>query len=122
MTKNGYEEVLYGFKEAIYLEGMVDEVDLIIQNSGVTKNDFIEISKNISNSDIDVILTVTTPVTLAVYEHVKNKPIVFAAVGDPVSAGLAKDFKNPNKNITVVTNLSRMLTKKRMEVFKMLFQ
>ncbi len=121
MPKNGYEEVLNGFKEAIYEEGMNDKVDLIIQNSGITKDDFVAISKIINSSDVDIIVTVTTPVTLALYENVKNKPIVFSAVGDPISAGLAKDLKNSKKNITGVTNLSRMLTKKRMEVFKNAF-
>jgi len=121
MPKNGYEEVLNGFKMAIYQKGMHDKIDLIIHNSGVTKDDFIAISKVISNSDVDVILTVTTPVTLSVYEHVKDKPIVFAAVGDPISAGLALDLKKPKKNITGVTNLNRQLTKKRMELFKNAF-
>jgi len=121
MPKAGYEQVLEGFKEALNESSFNNNIQLIIQNFGSNKEDFITASKNVSGLDVNLIFTITTPATIAVYENVKNKPIVFAAVGDPIGAGFAESMKKPKENITGVTNLSRELTKKRFEVFYLAF-
>ena len=45
------------------------------------------ILQNYDNSDVDVIMTVSTPCLSAACNKVKNKPVVFTCVSDPIAAG-----------------------------------
>ena len=46
--------------------------------------------QNFDSSDVDVILTVTTPCLTAACNGVRHKPVVFTCVTDPVAAGAGK--------------------------------
>ena len=48
----------------------------------------------------DIILTYTTPPTVAVGRETRTIPIVFAEVGDPVASGLVPRLDRPGGNIT----------------------
>ena len=50
----------------------------------------------------DVIVTPATPPSLSAKQATTTIPIVFAAVADPVGAGLISDFARPGGNITGV--------------------
>ena len=45
------------------------------------------ILQNYDNSDVDVIMTVSTPCLSAACNKVKQKPVVFTCVSDPIAAG-----------------------------------
>jgi putative tryptophan/tyrosine transport system substrate-binding protein len=45
------------------------------------------ILQNYDNSDVDVIMTISTPCLSAACSKVKNKPVVFTCVSDPIAAG-----------------------------------
>lgn len=121
MPKSGYEQVILGLKEAINLSNFKDRVEIIIKNFPSNNEEFEPAVNMLLQQDVDLFYTVTTPATITTYNKVKEKPIIFAAVGDPVGAGLAENYKSPKKGITGVTNLSRELTGKRFEYFKMAF-
>lgn len=63
----------------------------------------------------DVIVVNGTPAALAAHRQTKIVPIVFAAVGDPVGAGLVPNLARPGGNVTGVSNMQRELTQKRVE-------
>jgi putative ABC transport system substrate-binding protein len=48
----------------------------------------------------DIIVTATTPPTVAVQRETRTIPIVFAGVGDPVASGLVPRLNLPSGNIT----------------------
>lgn len=48
----------------------------------------------------DLIVTITTPPTLAALNATRAIPIVFAVVGDPVGAGIVKSLARPGGNAT----------------------
>jgi putative tryptophan/tyrosine transport system substrate-binding protein len=48
----------------------------------------------------DIIVTDTTPATVAVQRETRTIPIVFANVGDPVGSGLVASLNRPGQNIT----------------------
>jgi putative ABC transport system substrate-binding protein len=48
----------------------------------------------------DIILTGTTPATVALQRETRTIPIVFAGVGDPVASGLVAALKQPGGNTT----------------------
>lgn len=45
------------------------------------------ILQNYDNSDVDVIMTISTPCLSGACSKVKNKPVVFTCVSDPIAAG-----------------------------------
>jgi len=48
------------------------------------------ILQNYDNSDVDVIMTISTPCLSAACNKVKHKPVVFTCVSDPLAAGAAR--------------------------------
>jgi len=54
----------------------------------------------LDNSDVDAILTLTTPVLQGVGMMVKKKPAVFTYVTDPLAAGAGKSFTEHLPNLT----------------------
>src|SRR5258708_8346987 len=53
----------------------------------------------------DIIVTNTTPATVAVQQETRTIPIVFANVADPVASGIAARLDRPNSHTTGFTNL-----------------
>ena len=70
------------------------------------------------HSNVDVIVTFTTPASMAAKEATKTIPIVMANVGDPIAAGFVASLARPGGNITGLTNLSPALGGKRLELLK----
>jgi ABC-type uncharacterized transport system substrate-binding protein len=48
------------------------------------------ILQNYDNSDVDLIMTITTPCLAGACNRVKHKPVVFTCVTDPIAAGAGK--------------------------------
>jgi putative tryptophan/tyrosine transport system substrate-binding protein len=48
------------------------------------------ILQNYDNSDVDLIMTITTPWLVGACNKVKHKPVVFTCVTDPIAAGAGK--------------------------------
>ncbi len=65
--------------------------------SNDTANQIMQILKNRA----DVVVAIATSVAQAAYNVMpSDTPIVFAAVSDPVAAGLMTDVSSPNENVT----------------------
>ncbi len=60
------------------------------------------VAQSLLNSNCNVIVSITTPVSQGVYKAAKGKvPVVFSGVTDPISAGLVKSWENePGSGIT----------------------
>jgi ABC-type uncharacterized transport system substrate-binding protein len=56
--------------------------------------------QNFDNEDVELIITMTTPVLTAAVNAVKKKPVVFTYVYDPIAAGAGKSAKDHVPNIT----------------------
>jgi putative ABC transport system substrate-binding protein len=66
----------------------------------------------------DVILTSGTPATLAAKEGTRTIPIVIAAMGDPISAGVVPSLARPGGNITGLASMTPEIDGKRLELLK----
>src|SRR5258706_6815240 len=83
------------------------------------RNDrFAEFAAEFVRLKVDVILTVGTPSVLALMQATSSIPIVFVAVGDPVANGLVKSLARPGGNVTGLSNLTRDLAGKRVEILR----
>jgi putative ABC transport system substrate-binding protein len=67
---------------------------------------------------VDVITTLSTPAALAARNATTTIPIVFAAVGDPVGAGVVPSLARPGGNATGISLLATELSAKRLEVLR----
>jgi len=67
---------------------------------------------------VDVIVTTGTPSALAAKEGTRTIPIVMAAIGDPIVAGLVPSLARPGGNITGLASMSPEVDGKRLELLK----
>jgi putative ABC transport system substrate-binding protein len=67
---------------------------------------------------VDVIVTASTPASLAAKSATKAIPIVFVAVADPVSIGLVATLARPGGNVTGLSLLTSDLSGKRLALLR----
>lgn len=74
----------------------------------------LSIAQKLGNTKADLVITIATPSAQAVAENVKEKPILFAAVTDPLDAKLVPDLKQPGGNVTGASDTNPEATKQLM--------
>ena len=67
---------------------------------------------------VDVIVTLATPPSVAIKQATSDIPIVFAAVGDPVGAGVVESLARPGGNATGLSLQATDATGKRIELLR----
>jgi ABC-type uncharacterized transport system substrate-binding protein len=83
------------------------------------RNDrFVEFAAEFVRLKVDAIVTSGTPSVLALMQATSSIPIVFVAVGDPVANGLVKSLARPGGNVTGLSNQTRDLAGKRVEILR----
>lgn len=92
------EGALQALLDAGYTDGVNIEIEFLnaqgsMENTNTIANEF-------SNKDFDVVLGITTPSAQALFNKVKNTPIIYTAVTDPLSAGLV------GENISGVSDMT----------------
>jgi len=79
---------------------------------------FAEIAAEFARLKVDVIVTVTTPASLAAKQATAVIPIVFAAVSDPVGTGLVASLARPGGNVTGLANQISDTGGKKLELLR----
>ena len=93
-----------GVKDELSAQGLtVRYHDHIAQGNIATAN---LIAKQILGEQPDVAVGIATPTAQACAQVIKDIPIVFAAVTDPVGAGLVQSLDHPGGNITGTSDMS----------------
>ena len=106
LRERGYIEGQNIAIEYRYAEGKPDRHDRLVAEVVHLKVDIILISGG-------------APLTRAAKNATKTIPIVMVGQGiDPVEAGLVDSLARPGGNVTGITNLSRELSGKRLELLK----
>ena len=77
-----------------------------------------EIAAEFAQLKVDIIVTGGTPAVMAAKQAAPVVPIVFAAVGDPVGAGLVTTLARPGGNVTGLSVLSVDLAGKRLDLLR----
>jgi putative ABC transport system substrate-binding protein len=81
-----------GFGEAI--------VKFTIETAGGSKMKAGEIAQKFSEAKMDLVIAVSTSAAIAVTKVIKDVPVVFSTVYDPIEAGIAKGWKSSGNNTT----------------------
>ncbi|NLL31620.1 MAG: ABC transporter substrate-binding protein [Clostridiales bacterium] len=97
------EGFIEGLKENGYEDGKNIAIDY--QNAQGDAATSQTIAQKFVSEDKDLILAIATPAAQAVYNATKEIPTVFTAVTDPISAEIAKDWKNSGTNLTGVSDM-----------------
>ncbi len=93
-------------KEAGYEEGKNLTLDL--QNATGDQSTLTSIANTFASSDNDLFYAIATPTAQALAQVITDKPIVFAAVTDPVAAQLVASWEAPDGNMTGVSDMNPM--------------
>jgi putative tryptophan/tyrosine transport system substrate-binding protein len=92
--------LLDGLKKMGFEEGVNLEIRKAHANGEIPN--ITPIMQNFDNSDVDLIVAMTTPCLTAACTTVKNKPVVYTYVYDPIAAGAGKTMEDHLPNITGV--------------------
>ncbi len=122
-----YQEAAKGIMDKLHEEGFGEPATtFIMENAGANKARAVEIVRKFAAGKMDLIFTVGTSSTLAMIGKIKDVPVVFATVYDPVETGIAKGWKSSGNNTTgtstklpmsiLLDNLKEFGTVKRLAV------
>jgi putative ABC transport system substrate-binding protein len=99
-----YLEAIRGIMDKLKEAGLGEpQYEFVIENANANKAVAAELVKKIAAEKMNLIFTVGTHATLALMQEIKDVPIVFAQVYDPVEAGIAKDWQSSGNNTTGAT-------------------
>jgi putative ABC transport system substrate-binding protein len=111
---------LLGFERALrelgWIEGRNVHVDY---RFGVSDPDRIrQFARELVNSQPDLIVAHTTPVTAALARETKTIPVVFVVVSDPVGNGFVASLSRPGGNMTGFVNIEDSVSGKWIEFLR----
>jgi putative ABC transport system substrate-binding protein len=87
-----------GLRELGYREGQ--NLEILYRSSDGRDDRFPDLASELVKLKVDLILTRGTPAALAAKRATQTLPVVMAAAGDPVGAGIVAHLARPGGNIT----------------------
>jgi putative tryptophan/tyrosine transport system substrate-binding protein len=111
------EPIRQALRERGYMEGQNIAIEYRYSEG---KNDRLpELADELVRLKVDIIIAGGVPLVRAAKSATKTIPIIMVGQGsDPVEAGLVDSLARPGGNVTGITNLSRELGGKRLELLK----
>ncbi len=95
-----YNEAKNGILDQLKKYGYGEPVKYTIENALGSKAKVAEIVRKFAAAKMDLIFTIGTSATLPLTREIKDIPVVFCVVFDPVGTGIAKDWKSSGNNTT----------------------
>lgn len=97
-----------GVKEALaaagYKEG--ENLKFVYESAQGNPATAAQIARQFAGDAPDVIVPISTPSAQAVVSAIRDIPVVFTAVTDPLGAQLVKDMEKPGGNVTGLSDMS----------------
>jgi putative ABC transport system substrate-binding protein len=87
-----------GVLDALAARGVDAVIDL--QNANGDMSTASQIANKFKSDRDDVVIGIATPVAQALANAIKDKPVIFSSVTDPVGAGLVASLANGSGNVT----------------------
>ena len=112
---------LEAIRSALRERGYIEGQNIAIEDRYADGKDgrFPELAAELVRLKVDIIVVSGNRGTLATKNTTKTIPIVMTGAGsDPVKAGLIESLARPGGNVTGLTNLSRELVGKQLELLK----
>lgn len=108
------DDVERGVMDAIKDAGIKATYDL--QNANGDPNTGNQIAAQYKDEKVDVAVGIATPIAIALANTMKDTPIVFGTVTDPLGAGLVKTLEHGEGNVTGMSD--ELPSKEHIKLFK----
>jgi putative ABC transport system substrate-binding protein len=102
-----------------WVEGKTIQSEYIDAGGSGAKLDAI--MEGLVRDKVDIIVAMCTPEALSAKKFTTTIPVIMAATGDPVKAGLVQSMSHPGGNITGISGMSLQLSAKRVDLLKQAF-
>ena len=108
VTHPALDAVRKGAIEELARQGFTDghNIRVDFQNPEGDQSTLNTIAQSFSSGKKDLVLAIATPTAQAMAQAITDKPVVFAAVTDPVAAKLVKSLKAPGGNVTGTSDMN----------------
>ncbi len=108
------DEIERGVIDAIKDAGINATYDL--QNANGDVNTANQIASQFKDENVDVAVGIATPIAIALANTIKDVPVVFGTVTDPVGSGLVTTLEHGEKNLTGMSD--ELPTVEHIKMFK----
>jgi putative ABC transport system substrate-binding protein len=125
-TQARYEQCKNGVVEQLKAEGFAEpQISLVVEQADGNKTTVGDLAQKFSAAHMNVVIPIGTSAAVAVAQAIKDAPVVFAFVFDPVDSKIAQDWKSSGNNTTgsssktsapVLLNSLKQLQVKRLAV------
>jgi len=120
-TEKGYTVAISQFVEHPSLDAVKDGIiasladqglkegenlTVMFENAQADFNNIQPISQKIAQSNADIAVGIATPSAVGLVDEIKDKPVVFAAVSDPIDSKLVTQYEKPGGNVTGASDSS----------------
>jgi len=96
-----YRTAVKGLMDKLAEEGYREpHTRFIVEKADANKANAEALVKKFAEAKLDLIITAGTETTIPVAREIKDVPIVFTVVYDPVASGIAKSWKSSGNNTT----------------------
>lgn len=83
-----------------------DEVKYDLQNANGDMNTASSIAQKFKAQKVDVAVGIATPTAQALVNHLKDIPVIYSAVTDPVAAGLVTSYEEGEETVTGISDMT----------------
>jgi len=113
-TASGSAVLVEAFRQELSKLGWVEGKNITIEyRFAEGRNDRLpELAADLVRLKVDLIVTQGTPIALAAKSATTTIPIVMGSGGDPVGAGLVASLARPGGNVTGLSSLGELNTKR----------
>ena len=108
------DEYRLGMRELGYVEGRTVETEYVYADGHFDR--LPDLVSELVDHKVDLIVTGSTPATIAAKRATEKIPIVFAASSDPISTGIVTSLSHPGSNVTGLSLMAADLSAKRLDL------
>ncbi|MBP9692661.1 MAG: ABC transporter substrate-binding protein [Alphaproteobacteria bacterium] len=96
-----------GILDGLAKEGFVQGKDLtvIFETAQGNPTTATQIAQHFAGLSLDAVVPITTPSAQAIVQKIKETPIIFAAISDPLNAKVVTSLDHPGGNVTGVADI-----------------
>ena len=119
-TRSAESQWIAAFVQRLRELGWIDGRNIVIEYRWAEGRDerFAEIAAEFVRLKVGVIVTWGTPTAIAAKQATSVIPIVVAAMGNPVGAGIVASLAQPGGNVTGLSGMVSDLASKRLELLR----
>lgn len=97
-TEEAYNGLIKGLRDEGFINGKQITIDF--RDCGGDEDRIESIAADFAKGDYDLVVPLTTPCLVAADKYIKDKPVVFTSVYNPMAAGVADSKDDHPANIT----------------------